>query len=75
MVTSARFGSATSERRIALVEWILSRRTKSRVVHPADTVASRLLIRIPAVIKPKIIAANSNNQPQYCVGCRRMRMK
>ena len=46
-----------------------------RVVHPPDIVASRLLIRIPAVIKPKIVTANSDNQPQYCVGCRRTRMK
>ena len=45
------------------------------IVYPPDTVARRLLIRIPTIIKAKIIAAISDNQPQYCVGCRRIRMK
>src|SRR5436190_13737474 len=37
--------------------------------------ASRLLTAIPAMIKLKMTAANSSNQPQYWPGWRRARMK
>jgi hypothetical protein len=41
----------------------------------ALAVASRLLSTIPAMIKLKMTAANSSNQPQYWPGSRSTRMK
>src|SRR5438874_22497 len=43
--------------------------------HALVVAASRLLTAIPAMIKLKMTAANSSNQPQYWPGWRRARMK
>jgi hypothetical protein len=44
-------------------------------LHALVLAASRLLSTIPAMIKLKMTAANSNNQPQYWPGSRSTRMK
>ena len=51
--------------------WWTNRETLS-IFH---AVRKRRLIRIHAVINAKIIATKSSDQPQYCIGCRSIRMK